>query len=79
MGGNVCLRCKGKTLSGVVNKLLHDKKKFVDINYIAMFALLPEVYFPANNFNFTEGEGDGIKYRLTSSIFSILVSTIILH
>ena len=28
MGGKVCLRCKGKTLVGVVNKLL--KKKFLD-------------------------------------------------
>ena len=25
MGGNVCLRCKGKTLLGVVNKLLKIK------------------------------------------------------
>jgi len=25
MGGKVCLRCKGKTLQGVVNKLLKTK------------------------------------------------------
>ena len=30
MGGKVCLRCKGKTLLVVVNKLLKTKK-FVDI------------------------------------------------
>ena len=29
MGGKVCLSCIGKTLLGVVNKIL--KKKFVDI------------------------------------------------
>ena len=34
-GGKVCLRCKGKTLLGVVT----------------IFALLPQVYFPANNLN----------------------------
>ena len=42
MGGKVCLRCKGKTLLGVVNKLLRTKS----------FALLPQVNFPDNNLNF---------------------------
>ena len=28
MGGKVCLRCKGKTLLGVVNKLLKTKSLF---------------------------------------------------
>ena len=51
MGRKVCLRCKGKTLLGVENKLL--KKPF------------PRIIF-------TEGEGDGIEYRLSSSIFSTL-------
>ena len=37
MGGKVCLRCKGKTLLGVVNKLL--KTKFIDITQ-QCFALL---------------------------------------
>ena len=50
MGGKVCLRCKGKTLLGVVNKLLKIKK-FVDITQ-QCFALLPQVNFPANNLNF---------------------------
>ena len=49
MGGKVCLRCKGKTLLGVVNKLL--KAKFVDITQ-QCFALLPQLNFPANNLNF---------------------------
>ena len=40
-------------------------KKFVDIT-VQCFALLPEVNFPANSLNFTEGEGDGIKFRLSS-------------
>ena len=38
MGGKVCLRCKGKTLLGVVNKLC--------------FASLSQVKFPTNNLNF---------------------------
>ena len=46
MGGKICLRCKGKTLLGVVNN-----KKFVDITQ-QCFALLPQVNFPANNLNF---------------------------
>ena len=48
MGGKVCLRCKGKTLLGVVN---FENKKFVDIIQ-QCFALLPQVNFPANNLNF---------------------------
>ena len=30
MGGKICLRCKGKTLLGVVNKLLKTKEGEVD-------------------------------------------------
>ena len=57
MCGKVCLRCKGKTLLGVVNKLLNDsyKETFQPIIWI-----------------FTEVEGDGIKSRLSSSIFCTL-------
>jgi hypothetical protein len=50
MGGKVCLRCKGKTLLGIVNKLL-EKKTFVDITQ-QCFALLSHANFPANNLNF---------------------------
>jgi len=48
MGGKVCLRGKGKTLLGVVNKLY---KKFVDIAQQCV-ALLTQVNFPANNLKF---------------------------
>ena len=40
-----------------------ENKKFVDIPQ-QCFALLPQVNFPANNLNFTEGEG--IEFRLSS-------------
>ena len=49
MGGKVCLRCKGKTLLGDVNKLLKTKS-FFDIPQ-QCFALLPKVNFPTNNLN----------------------------
>jgi hypothetical protein len=41
MGGKVCLRCKGKRLLCVVNKLLKNKK-FVDISQ-QYFALLRQI------------------------------------
>ena len=46
MSGKVCLRCKGKTLQGVVNKLLKTKK-VVEITQ-QCFALLPQVNFPTH-------------------------------
>jgi hypothetical protein len=49
MGWKVCLRCKGKTLLGIVNKLM--KKKVVG-NTQQCFALLPQVDFSTNNLNF---------------------------
>ena len=49
MGGKVCLRCKGKTLLGAVNKLMKNKK-FVDIPQ-QCFSLLPQLSFP-DNLNF---------------------------
>ena len=42
MGGKVCLRCKGKRLLGVVNKLLKVKS----------FAFTPQANFPAHILNF---------------------------
>ena len=42
MGGNVCLRCKGNILLGIVNKLLKTMQCL----------LFPKVNFPANNLNF---------------------------
>ena len=55
MGKKICLRCKGKTLLGVVNKLL-KVKIFCPItsNKLSRFWI------------FTEGEGDGIESRLSS-------------
>ena len=46
MGWKVCLRCKGKTLLGVVNKLLKNKK-FVEITQQCC-SLLPQVNFPTS-------------------------------
>ena len=46
MVGKVCLRCKGKTMVGIVNKLLKTNTT------LQCFASLPEVNFPANNLNF---------------------------
>ena len=37
-GGKFCLRCKGKTLLGIVNKLLRTE----------CFVLLPQTNFPTN-------------------------------
>ena len=45
-----CFRCKDKTLLGVVDKFLKTKK-FVDITQQCL-ALLHQVNFPANNFDF---------------------------
>ena len=50
MGGEVCLRYKGKTLLGVVNKLFCFQK-FVD-NTQQCFAFTPQANFPAHNLNF---------------------------
>ena len=46
IGRKCYLSCKGKTLLGIVNKLL--KTKITQ----QCFALLPRVNFPANNLNF---------------------------
>ena len=50
MGGKVCLRCKGKTLLGFVNKLLKTKSLLTSPSNV--FALLSQVKFSANNLNF---------------------------
>ena len=56
IGGKVCLRCKGKTMLGIANKLLKTKS----------FALISQANFHTKIFNFTEGEGDRIKSRPSS-------------
>ena len=50
MGMKVCLRCKGRTLLAVVNKLFVFKKILTSPSNV--FALLPQVNFHANNLNF---------------------------
>ena len=49
VNSKVCFRCKGKTWLGVVN--FWKQKRFVDIIQ-QCFALLLQVTFPANNFNY---------------------------
>ena len=69
MGGKVCLRCKGKTLLGVVKKLWKQK---VCWQRPAMPFYLKQT-FPIIIWIFTEGEGDWIKSRLPLRIFSTLL------
>ena len=64
MGGKVFLRCKSKTLLGIVNK--HLKTKCLLNITKQYFASLPEVKFPPIIWIFTEGEGDRIKSGLSS-------------
>ena len=45
MGGKVCLKCKGKTLLGDVNKLFVFK-------ILLTTPFTPQANFPAHNFNF---------------------------
>ena len=70
MGGKLCLRCKGKTLQGDVNKL------FVFKSLLTMPSNVMSLYlkqtFPPIIRIFTEGEGDEIKSRLPFKIFSAL-------
>ena len=79
MGGKVCLRCKGKTLLGVVNELLNTKSLLTSPSK-QCFALFPQVNFPSTIWIFTEVEGDWIKSRLSPYIFStLLMSKIVVN
>ena len=51
MGGKVCLRCKGKMMLGIMNKLLKTKHLLTSPSALCC-ALLPQVNFPANYLNF---------------------------
>ena len=68
IGGKVCLRCKGKTLLGIVNKLFVFKSLLKKPSNVLPLHLkqtfLPIIWI------FTEG--DGIKSRLPFKIFSTL-------
>ena len=70
MGGKVYLRCKGKTLPGVVNKLLKTKSLLTSPTNVLPYYL--KHTFPPIIWIFTEGEGDGIESRLPFKIFSTL-------
>jgi hypothetical protein len=62
MGGKFCLRCKGKTLLGIVNKLLKTNSFSTPPSNVLPDYLketLPPIIF-------TESKGDGIKSRLSS-------------
>ena len=50
MGGKVCLRCKGKTLLDVVNKLLKTKRLLTSPSNVYSYYLNNN--FPTNNLNF---------------------------
>ena len=67
MGRKVCLMCKGKTLLGVVNKLLETKSLLTSPNNV--LPLFPQVNFSANNLNFHQRKYvkvNGIESRLSS-------------
>ena len=61
MVGKVCLRCKGKTLLGIVNKLLNAKSLLASPSNVLPYYL--KQTFPPIIWIFTEGEGDGIESR----------------
>ena len=64
MGGKVCLRCKGKTLLGIVNKLLKIKR-LLTMSSNNLPSELKHT-FPPIFWIFTEGEVDGIECSLSS-------------
>ena len=73
MSGEVCLRCKGKTLLGVVNKLF-VQQRLLTMPSNALTLHLKQT-FPSIIWIFTKGEGDGIESRLSFKIYSILKQT----
>ena len=64
MGEKVCLRCKGKTLLGFVNKLLKRKSLLTSPSNVLPYCL-KQTFLPIISI-FTEGKGDGIKSMLSS-------------
>ena len=70
MGGKVCLKCKGKTLLGDVNKLFVFKGLLTIPSNVLLLYL--KQTFPPIIWVFTESEGDGIETRLPFKIFSTL-------
>ena len=68
MGSKICLRCKGETLLGVVNKLLKTKILLTTTSNVSPLHL-KQIFQPII-WIFTEGER--IQSRLSSYIFSTL-------
>ena len=66
----VCLRCKGKTLLGIVNKLLKTKRLLTSPSNVLPLHLKQTL--STIIWIFTEGEGDGIESRLPFKKFSTL-------
>ena len=62
MGGKVCLRLKGKTLLGFVNKLLKTKSLLTSPSNVLPYYV--KLTFPPIIWIFTEG--DGVESRLSS-------------
>jgi len=73
MSGKVCLRHRGKTLLGVVDKLFVFKSLLTTPSNILSSHL--KQIFPPIILIFTVGEGNRIKYRLPFKIFSTLPDT----
>ena len=70
MGGKVCLRCKSKTLLGIVNKLLKTKSLLITPKNVLPLHL--KQTFTPIILIFTDGEGDGIDNRVSFKICSTL-------
>ena len=64
MGGKLCLRCWGKTLLGIVNKVSAFKSLLITPSNVLL--LHPKQTFTPMIWIFTEVEGDGIESRLSS-------------
>jgi hypothetical protein len=71
MGGKICLRGRGKTLYGDVNKLFVFKSLLTTPRNVLLLHL--KQTFPPIILNFTEGEGDDIESKLPFKIFSTLI------
>jgi hypothetical protein len=73
MGGKVCLRCKGKTLLGIVNKFLKTNKLLRSPSNVLPYC--HKKTFPPIIRIFTEGEDDKIEFRIPFKIFPTLHAT----
>ena len=70
MGGKICLRGKGETLLGAVNKLLKTKSLLITPKNVLLLHL--KQTFTPIILIFTDGEGDGIDNRESFKVCSTL-------